>query len=368
MNSKNRSCSIPWQWMTNLELHTQKITPCCKIPFEPFTGELLTLRTQKIRQQFIDGEEPTECRACWDLEAHGGVSYRQRQGLNPIDYTQVTAADPIKLLQLTFSNQCQLRCSYCVPDHSSLWADHLGQSEKNITANLKLIPSNMLTGIEMIGITGGEPMISDEALNFMESLDNFTGILNIITNLSYGPKTTDRLIDILNRHPGSSVGVSLDNIGVNYSRRYHNWDLWSVNYQRLIDNLQTQFEIDSRAYVITIITINQFNYLKLTETIEYHLHLRKKGFKGIKFVLNYVDMSQPMSLASAPVDSDATIKIDPALTQYLLPKELNQINAFNQLINTINVDPTVQNKTISHLAQWDPDLLEILNNQVSKLT
>ena len=88
----------------------------------------------------------------------------------------------IKYLRLSVTDRCNLRCFYCMPEEG---VDYVPK-EHLLTYEELLRLSNLFSrpGIDKIRITGGEPFVRKDLINFLESLSENTFInkLSITTN------------------------------------------------------------------------------------------------------------------------------------------------------------------------------------------
>ena len=71
---------------------------------------------KKLRQQYINGEQPAGCRKCFSQEEQGILSRRQRElevhGKHLHLMESTDAPDPV-LFDLKLGNHCNLKCKIC---------------------------------------------------------------------------------------------------------------------------------------------------------------------------------------------------------------------------------------------------------------
>lgn len=129
-------CTMPW---SGVEINTNgHLRPCCKfadsqiidsnykIPFNVSTHTLNeylnSAELRDIKQKMLSGEYVHECRKCYEEEAAGVRSLRQRKTdtienpVNSVDYVNV------KTLDIKLSNLCNQKCVICNPAASSMIA------------------------------------------------------------------------------------------------------------------------------------------------------------------------------------------------------------------------------------------------------
>ena len=131
MNNK-KFCPLPW---INISIDVNgSLRPCCrylqpnaqtnhKLPYiHNASGNLdkhyNSEAWKKLRQAFINGEQPNECNMCWNDEQGGVKSYREtfvetkNIDLSKVDFTSDTIDAPLTL-DLKLNNVCNLKCRIC---------------------------------------------------------------------------------------------------------------------------------------------------------------------------------------------------------------------------------------------------------------
>ena len=200
---------------------------------------------QNIRNRFLNGEEPEECSKCWKEEKVGNYSLRQQTKDLPYDPNN---PKPV-YVSLKLSNKCNLACRICGPHLSSLWEQEYQKTSWDpgdkdyfrYVRDHKLTGGNLKTfydwapGLEHVLVYGGEPLINEEILNFMDHCAD-TGIaknmhLVLNTNASI---CNDRIISKLSQFKKVSLFLSIDDIGprFEYQRWPARWDKIKTNLER----------------------------------------------------------------------------------------------------------------------------------------
>jgi organic radical activating enzyme len=351
-------CTLPFAGITRIHLDTKKITPCCHIQVEPFTGDTLTARHIQLREDMINNKKSPLCKKCWDIEDNNGLSPRIADSEGELDWTVLDIYQPVEKVEIKFTNKCQMMCVYCSPAYSSMWQD---QQENFIIPIQPYIPDRLavdnaldVLNMKTIIVTGGEPMMEPVAIDFLMNLDfDETRKLMMVTNLSYGQKVFESLIAIINKHPNMHILCSLDAAGENLSRKYLNWSLWDKNYKLLVENLQTRLEFKESPRIKVLITVNLLNYDRLEELIIYLTDYREKGYINTDFAINYVGMDQKFSLKSGIIDRTKVVHLTDKVARYLTKIELESIIHFNNIIETIQIDEQLAAETSAFLKRYD---------------
>ncbi len=88
----------------------------------------------------------------------------------------------INYLRLAVTDRCNLRCTYCMPEHGLEWLSRKELMSYEEMLRVCTLLVNM--GIEKIRITGGEPFVRKDIMQFMSALAALDGLkqLNITTN------------------------------------------------------------------------------------------------------------------------------------------------------------------------------------------
>ena len=168
--------------------------------------------------------------------------------------------------------------------------------------------------------------------------------VSLITNLSYGPQVFSKLQAIIARHPGIGISCSLDSIGENFTRKYHNWDLWDANFRALAKGFMARVRDHDALYLHVNITTTAFNYQDVREVLEYILVFRDKGV-NVTFDLNQLALNQLGSVASTPLDKKGSITLKPKELALLTNYEKRMILAHNRMLREVKYDPKLDEFT-----------------------
>ncbi len=114
----------------------------------------------------------------------------------------------INYLRLAVTDRCNLRCFYCMPEEGISYVakeDLLSYEEM-----LRMVGLLAQMGIEKIRITGGEPFVRKDMLNFLGQLCQLPGIRKV--NLTTNGTLTEAKIPALLAMGIHSVNLSLDSL------------------------------------------------------------------------------------------------------------------------------------------------------------
>ncbi len=114
----------------------------------------------------------------------------------------------INYLRLAVTDRCNLRCFYCMPEEGLQWL-----SRKELMTYEEMLQMCSLLvkmGIEKIRITGGEPFVRKDIMQFLTALSELEG-LNELTITTNGVLTAPHVQD-LKKIGVKSVNLSLDTL------------------------------------------------------------------------------------------------------------------------------------------------------------
>mgnify|MGYP003387047264 CR=1 FL=1 len=194
-------CAAKWQQVTPHLQHG--LTPSChhpkphKIPLEGLRENPGLLHNtpfkEEQRQLMREGQRPAECEFCWKAEDASKDTFSDRviksaDSWASQDFQSLSnEKNPNPTyLEVSFSNNCNMRCMYCAPEvSSSIWAEYekfgpypVGGSypvewfDQNSRRPYKLHEENpfvdafekwfpqILPELKVFRITGGEPLLS----------------------------------------------------------------------------------------------------------------------------------------------------------------------------------------------------------------
>lgn len=242
-------CLAKWQQVT-LHLQTGHNHSCHhpkthKIPLEELENDPSALHNtafkKEQRAQMLAGTRPEECDYCWKAEDADttGNTFSDRitkssedWALPEIDIIAKSSAtknvNP-SYVEVSFSNVCNFKCSYCSPEVSSKWMEEINQhgpyptstnfnNLNNIIAQDKMPILHkdanpyvdafwkwwpeLYPDLKVFRITGGEPLMTKDTFKVLDYIienPNPNLELNINSNLCVPDKLLNELIEKVNR-------------------------------------------------------------------------------------------------------------------------------------------------------------------------
>jgi MoaA/NifB/PqqE/SkfB family radical SAM enzyme len=316
MIDRNKFCILPFASLTINP--TGFATPCCKFN-KINTGDeeksiqdssLSDLFNQaginKIRNKFLSGEKPEECRLCWTEERSGIKSLRQsiNQQYTDEQITSLIEEPTIQIYDLKFTNLCNIKCRMCDSHFSSSWIPE--------TIDLKMIPLSVIEThkkhskqkfiknsehlkdflinfkkIKMISFSGGEPLLQPEHDFLMSEIENLNEKANIRLNYNTnGTIYNEQAIRAWKYVSEVNVRISLDGTEDQFEFLRHGakWNEVTNNIQRYkaatVENVK----------FISYITVNVYNILYLDRIIDYSIN------NGLSIKFNFLQFPNFMSI------------------------------------------------------------------------
>ena len=321
-------CVLKWH---HLEMHlgSAQSHSCFHCPQRHLSlDEDLHNTKQKMEQRklMLEGERPAECFYCWNVEDSGSIS--PRIALTPIytemepDIIETTARlkwdEPVypKYLEMSFSNKCQMKCSYCSTQNSSslheeikqfgvyplLNIENEGQYKSHGRENMYDEDSPMYdkfwdwfdeakNHLRVLRITGGEPLLHESTFKLAEMIKDTDIAFHVNSNLSVSQRRVDRMIKTMRDMRNPKIYASIDTV-----KEQAEWIRHGLNSNTFDINM---FKIIGQQIPIGLmVTFNFLSIPKSKEFLNYVLQLKNIG--DVKLDTPY--MSNPKHLSALITD------------------------------------------------------------------
>jgi pyruvate-formate lyase-activating enzyme len=306
-----------------------------KIPLEEIENNPAALHNSNFkksqRELMLKGERPTECDYCWKIEDLNKDYFSDRH-YKTADYwawdrfDEISTKDPTdnvypSYLEVSFSNACNLKCSYCSPEISSKWLEEIKQygpypiSESNqdiewykkvgrypykhgdenpyVDAFWKWFPS-ALPHLKVFRITGGEPLMSKDTWKVFEYIkENPQPELEIAvnTNLVVEEKLIERFLssinDIKDKVKKIDIYTSLESIGeqAEYSRFGLDYEYWIANVRKCLEQTSCSVAVMTTINILSLPTFSKFLELIMQLRSDYN---KTMEINRIPLSINYL--------------------------------------------------------------------------------
>jgi len=244
---------------------------------------------KKIRLQMLNGTELEICKKCYDIERNGGHSIRQNT-LNEYNIDELinktdVATGALQELTLDYvhfmwGNKCNLKCKMCGPDASNQLIEEframgMPVSDKVNEINLdwsfesnRTLLEKIAPYISILNVTGGEPLINNDFLEYCNYLTEKGYSKNIRlsfhTNLTVMP---GKFVDTWKDFKWVNARLSIDAIEQNYEyiRYPGKWNIVSQNIRELIDLTDNMPHVNIEVHTV----FSSFNAHAIPDLLKY---------------------------------------------------------------------------------------------------
>lgn len=318
-------CAMKWLHQT-LYLHTGDNHSCYHprphhIPLREIAKDPSALHNTEYKKQqrktMLEGDRPSECYYCWNIEDLEGEHISDRMIHSASDFSEPFIEDIAKLpwdqninpkyLEVSFGNGCNYRCGYCSPQASTLWMDEIkkhgnydltynqygiefleqgryyGPKDDNpyIDAFWKWWP-DLRKDLHTLRITGGEPLMNPGAMQFFDLLEKEPAPqleISINSNLGVTAQKVDKMFNRVqslldqNKIRKFSLFTSIEGWGpqAEYMRTGLQCNHWERNF---IEAIERGFKVN------IMCTFNILCVATFTNFLERVIYWRKKYGKN----------------------------------------------------------------------------------------
>lgn len=319
-------CLAKWQ-QVSLHLGTGMNNSCYHPPLHEIPIEQLennpgvlhnTPYKKEQRKIMLRQERPSECGYCWSAEDNNQLSDRHYRSGEPwaaehFDKIKGSTGEEDVIpsyVEVNFSNICNLACSYCSPQFSSVWASEANRLGAYPTSNRhndpgyfvgrrKPIPikednpyvnafwlwwPELYPRLKHLRLTGGEPLLdynTYRVFDYVLALPKPDLHLDVTSNFSVDNKVFNKYIDYVKKLCQTQIEhfmqyVSLDtgeNSQAEYIRHMLDAHLLYENVHRFLQ------DIPEKNSLTFIVTMNNLSIPGLYDLLDWILELRAKYSK-----------------------------------------------------------------------------------------
>jgi organic radical activating enzyme len=253
------------------------------------------------RLEMLNGGKPSGCQYCWNIENMGDDYVGDRKERNSTIYT-LERFEQIKTgawdqninpeyIEISFGNECNFKCGYCHPKHSSAYHKEIKdfgpyttvKNHRNDIDWFKVYEEETNPYVEawwrwwpevkntlnILRITGGEPLLQQSTWRLLDDLDQNPAPnleLNINTNLGVKPVLIDRLVEKVNNLVNNNkiknfkLFTSMDTWGApaEYIRTGLDLEVWENNLDTYLTKTNLPITI---MITFNILTVTNFKSL-----------------------------------------------------------------------------------------------------------
>ena len=338
----NKFCVLPWVSLETSPIGT--VRPCCLAEeeltdnvgekFNLSTAEFATIQNsdsmRRLRQEFIDGQQPQTCRKCWREERSGRTSKRMHtldrlKHMLAHETEWTAAAKPLMFLDLKLGNICNLKCRICGSWSSSTFATEelanlAPDANKKASHHYHMLKQGawprenqqfwneiaaVSDQIQYIEFTGGEPFMIQEHFDLLQGLVDrgLAGNIEIHYNTN-GTQYPEQAEAVWQHFKLVEIAFSIDDVGARFEYQRTNaiWTEVEANIARF-KTLRSRYA-NIRLQVCS--TVNVFNVLYLPELAAWNY---SQGFDYVYW--NMMHEAYYFSISTLPEQAkrDITMKL-----------------------------------------------------------
>jgi sulfatase maturation enzyme AslB (radical SAM superfamily) len=304
MSNTHKLCLYPF---TNLTVNpTGTVSPCCKYNLNKadtaIDQETLYDKTieelffqpamNSLREQFINGEQPAACAACWDEESAGIKSMREHRmtlqhSRNHASKYKDKFEDPnIITLDFKFSSLCNLKCRICGPYCSSTWLKESQDTGNFHEHTIKIFskyaerkfinkPENfeifkkLLPNLHIVEFYGGEPLMQPEHKIIMNIIKEYVDKQPIGLELFYNTNGThydEDAVEVWKKLYAVEINISLDDIEDRFE-----YQRYPAKWNNVCENL-IKYKALTGTFIRTSLycTVSLYNIFYIDQLIKYN--------------------------------------------------------------------------------------------------
>jgi Radical SAM superfamily len=309
---------------TNHSCHHPKVH---KIPLEELAANPSALHNTAFkkdqRRLMLAGERPPECEYCWAVEDLGKSHFSDRIMKSSEDWAWSRRHHALEMgadgnafpsyVEVSFSNACNFKCSYCSASFSTKWREELKEFGPYATGsgNLTCEPieeeinpyvdafwrwwPELRKNLHTFRITGGEPLLAKSTFRLLEELvaeplPNLSLAVN--SNLGVHAGIVQRLQRYLDRlmQPGHlkdfTLFTSIDGWGAQAEYMRH-----GLNLELFRSNLELLLGSNPGIRGVVMCTFNALSLPSFQALLENVLNLRRRFQTSVWICPLLIDVS-----------------------------------------------------------------------------
>lgn len=283
------SCQLKWSHST-VFLTELTTSSCHRVKHNKFDLETFDFHNTKEklrdRELMLEGKWPGRgCEHCKNIEDAGGTSdrllhldFHGYRAPPELDHNTTAVHVTPRILEIYFSNTCNLKCVYCTPNFSSQINQEntkFGRfydngvflpGKSSLPDQFDAATDKMFTwldtnihNLDQLLVLGGEPFIQQESnrlFEFLKAKGPLDLNLVVFSNLTIPAKRFDAIVETLKQLPIAQITIvgSIDSWGpgAEYQRNGLDLAVFERNFLHLLHNTNFTLNINSTLTVLSI--------------------------------------------------------------------------------------------------------------------
>lgn len=317
------------------------------------------------RKKMLEGERPSECSYCWDIEDLGNkYSDRFVKSIDPWAWPHLEEIKTLpwdanvspKYLEVMVDSLCNFSCAYCISDVSTGVAAEIKKfgnypfnSQHRLPSPGLPLKSNLpyleafeqwlpqiMNQLKVFRITGGEPLLSAQFWKILQNLQHANNpALDLIVNshLSHNTSVIQKMCDGVNpllsnkKIKSFALYVSLDTFGEQAEYIRHGLD-----YKRVLKNIEHVFAQIPGLEMVIMCTFNILSIDSFSAFLEDLISLKKK----YPILLDISYLKNPGYLRADLADENLVFKIKESLDKMILHPEFFTLHEVSKMRNLLD--------------------------------
>lgn len=309
----SKLCAFPWS-MYSIDTGFGRWRSCPRSDYKPLNDFYFFNHDDVIEQriELRKNIEHKDCWRCWNAENDRSKSYRQVMNT---DYAHKFVKRDLvfvpEILEIKFSNICNLKCIMCSSNCSSLWEKDMPLDNKvfgkyrgpDVAQKILDFADRNYKNIKQFQLFGGEPVLHrefDQLFDIIVSkpIEDGKKIISFSTNMyfndNYRLQFEDKIESVLNKGHELFMRFSIDAMYERgeYIRTNMLWDKFEKNLDSFMERFQ---DYPTIGRMRCNIALNITNLVYLDEIMQF---LAAKKYKNVIPHYNYVHKPEMFYLKS----------------------------------------------------------------------
>jgi len=217
----------------------------------------------------------------------------------------------ISYLRLAVTDRCNLRCKYCMPEHGI----DIVKREELLTYKEMYRITRVLSelGVDKVRLTGGEPFVRKDFVNFLESLSFNKNLKEI--NITTNGALISKYIDDLEKMKINAVNLSIDSLNREKFFEITRRDVFPKVIQTYHDLLKSNLKLKLNMVIQSGVNTDEIiDFIELTKNDKVSVRFIEEmpfngeGIREVKEVWNYTKILKTINAHYQKVENVVSAK------------------------------------------------------------
>ena len=217
----------------------------------------------------------------------------------------------ISYLRLAVTDRCNLRCKYCMPEHGI----DIVKREELLTYKEMYRITRVLSelGVDKVRLTGGEPFVRKDFVNFLESLSFNKNLKEI--NITTNGALISKYIDDLEKMKINAINLSIDSLNREKFFEITRRDVFPKVIQTYHDLLKSNLKLKLNMVIQSGVNTDEIiDFIELTKNDKVSVRFIEEmpfngeGIREVKEVWNYTKILKTINAHYQKVENVVSAK------------------------------------------------------------